>query len=171
MGIPKKTIVDCMKRERLQAIPQRNKRRPQHQVPLWAWMRGAHLSSNPSKIEKVLANECHWPWYTLSASGYVFMERITAKRSLPWVQRNWLYDYITRRYQGHYKNRYHCVTDDFQMPEERKAWAMHSQREVEKLLDECLEKAGGERSAIPLRLILSPELSCLINLKFMEYFK
>jgi len=170
MAITKKVVVDCMKRELAQSLKDRKPNKPMHQRPLWAWMRGAHISDNPSKIEMVLDNKCRWPWKTLKASGEVFTIRIESKKTLPWIQKRWLHEYIARKYQGAYGYAQNRLSDDFSFNQTTERLATNCEIQVNEFIAVCLEKCGIEQHKIPLRLILSAELSCLINLKFMELY-
>ena len=171
MSVTKKMIVDCMRREMAIAIPQRSKSMPSHQVPLWAWMQGAKLVGRHSRIEAVLDNQCRWPWRTLNASGHTFIHRVLKKKSLPWLQKNWLHAYIARRYQGAYEYPMFKTWHDFNYTQKQLESADAAEYQTLRIFESCLEKLKIKQHEIPLRLILSAELSALINLKFMEFYK
>lgn len=171
MAITKKMFVECIKREVALSLPVRKKTNLDHQRPLWAWMQGAKKCAGRSKIEAVLSNQCGWPWYSKNAAGQVFCTRIKNKKSLTWIQKTLLREYVSRNYPGRHEHTYWGVDLDISFPDQKKVLGKYCAGSVEKFFYECMEKAKINPNQSPLRLILSPELSILINLKFMELYK
>jgi len=171
MAITKKMVMDCMRREIALSLPVKKKTNHHHQRPLWAWMQGAKLSAGPSRIEAVIANQCRWPWRTLNASGHTFVHRVFKKKTLPWLQKNWLLDFISRRYQGSYGYSRFQICHDHNFKTNKLLDANEASLKTWQFFESCLDKLGVKYFDVPLRLILSAELSALINLKFMEYYK
>ncbi len=155
---------DCIRREIKSAIPEKEKRGlAYHQRPLFAWIQGAHKVTGKSPIECVKENKTSWPWTTLNASGNEFVRRISKKKNLCFVQRTWLYDYIAKRYQGHYKDGRYNVRDVHYFVDDKHGLIT---RAIYDLVSKCLEKE--KVTEPPLRLIFSQEFALLIDIKTME---
>ena len=166
MPITQSMVRSCIRREVASAIPEKKKRNlEQHQRPLFAWIIGAHKIGGKSPIECVRDNQTRWPWHTLSASGHEFVRRVSKKRNLTFVQKQWLYDYISNRYQGRYESRYYTVRDAHWGAKDPNGLITRS---IYEFVDKCLQKE--KLTEPPLKLILSDEFSCLIELKTLEKF-
>jgi hypothetical protein len=171
MAITKKMMLDCIKRECKLEIPERKRKGPSHQHPLFAWIKGAPKIQGKSRIQCVLDNQARWPWTTLNSVGYDFKDRITKKRNLSFVQNNLLQIYIQHRFPGRYQWDSSYFPADFYLLAEKNQRIRSAGRATSIFVDECLkEKNLCAYKKMPLRLILSPEFCILINLKFMEYY-
>lgn len=163
-----------MRREVANSIPERKRVitfETENKHPLFAWIIGANKVAGKSPIECVLDNQTRWPWTTLSASGYVFMDRILSKKpTLTVIQKNWLRLFVESNFPGRYRDRVYRISDEISVPFNKKQKVAAANNNVSDFLDECLDKAKVNRNKIPLRLIFSDELSCLINIKFLEYY-
>lgn len=164
MAITQSMLRDCIRREVSGAIPEKTKRAlTREQIPLFAWIQGAHKIKGKSPIECVVENKTHWPWVNLNSSGHEFVRRVQKKKKLTFVQRQWLYDYIAHRYQGRYEDRYYTVKDVHYGVRDEHNLITSS---IYEFVNKCLAKEGVTQ--IPLRLILSNEFACLIEMKTLE---
>ena len=99
------------------------------------------------------------------------MDRIFSKKpNLTAIQKNWLTSFVESNFPGRYSYGKHRISDEISVPFNKKQKVAAANNNVSDFLDECLDKAKVNRNKIPLRLILSDELSCLINIKFLEYY-
>ena len=164
MAITQSMFRDCIRREIRSAMPEKKKRGlTREQQPLFAWLQGAPKLKGKSPIECVKENQTRWPWYTLNASGHEFVRRINKKKNLTFVQRQWIYDYISQRYQGRYEDRYYTVKDvHYGIKDDRNLIT----RSIYDFVGNCPHKEGVTKP--PLKLIFSKELSVLIELKTLE---
>lgn len=171
--VKKSVFLDCIRRELSASLPEKNRQKNFHKHPLFAWLIGAYKIKGKSPIECVVDNQTRWPWTRLCDSGYYFVERVLKKKSnLSPLQKRMLYNYVQRRFPGHYRGSNYeyglhsildiCIDD--------KAKARLAYMNLNDFFDKCIVSAGLDGKEIPLRLILSTELTCLLNLKFMEFY-
>lgn len=178
LTLHKRDVVAILKAEMARVLPEKPRNPHNSKHPLWAWLRGAHAKRGP-RVFQVVANQAQWPWTTQNAAGYNFVKRWG--RGLTWIQLHWLLNYTSRRYPGVYKHsrgeHYGLADVNGRDPQSyaggdwaSQARAMGAGRKTQEYFADVLS-AVGVVGDVPLRLILSQELACLIQIKFLEFYK
>jgi hypothetical protein len=169
-----RTAKDCIKRELALSLPVRKRNAAdRNKRPLFAWLRGTPKCNTESPIALLKKNQARWPWYTLNTAGYEVFKKVTKTKEMTFLQSRWLMDLIAKTYPGRYDGNPHLTSIDawFDFKPTDRQRALRAAHETEVFINAAFEKLGIDWNCTKsLRLIKSPELSCIINLKFMELY-
>ena len=164
--ITQKMLLHCIERESCASLQDRKDSRRFSRGPLWAWMRGVPNSSK-SKVMAVAGNNCRWSWNSWNRCGIILHERLSKRYGLTWIQKQYLWAYINRKYPGRYdrKERFEYQNGCTKYSNLANASAFETHTFIKQMVHKTFPDDNP-----PLRLILSPEFATLINLKFLEIF-